>query len=126
MTFQVMSSFESMSAVLSPANWGINQPVWAERNYPCDNFIHAFFGVFSNVSDVGAQALQRQTWQCMIAQALAQKQYTEALRSMNTVLVQFWQCVNLHHHICPQYVPFLLFVPPLYVSMPLSLSMSVW
>ena len=87
-----MSSFESMSATLSPENWGINQPVWAQRNYPCDNFIHAFFGrEHSNVSAVGATALQRQTWQCMIAQALAQKQYTEALRSMNTVLVQFWQ-----------------------------------
>jgi len=90
--FTVMSSFESMSATLSPENWGINQEVWAQRNYPCDNFIHAFFGKdHSNVSAVGAVALQRQTWQCMIAQALAQKQYTEALRSMNTVLVQFWQ-----------------------------------
>ena len=27
----------------------------------------------------------------MIAQALAHKEYTEALRSMNTVMVQFWQ-----------------------------------
>ena len=90
-----MSSFESISATLSEENWGINQPVWAERNYPCDNFIHAFFGAnHSNVSAVGAHALQRQTWQCMIAQALAQKQYTEALRSMNTVLVQFWQYVD--------------------------------
>jgi hypothetical protein len=90
--FTVMSSFESMSATLSPENWGINQPVWAARNYPCDNFIHAFFGkAHSNVSAVGEPALKKQTWQCMIAQALAQKQYTEALRSMNTVLVQFWQ-----------------------------------
>lgn len=70
----------------------MNQPAFADRNYPCDNFIHAFFGTdHSNVSAIGAAALQRQTWQCMIAQALAQKQYTEALRSMNTVLVQFWQ-----------------------------------
>jgi hypothetical protein len=90
--FTVMSSFESMSATLSPENWGIQQPVWAQRNYPCDNFIHAFFGKdHSNVSAVGASALQRQTWQCMIAQAFAQKQYTEALRSMNTVMTQFWQ-----------------------------------
>lgn len=90
--FTVMSSFESMSATLSPEHWGISQPVWSERNYPCDNFIHAFFGAqHSNVSAVGESALKRQTWQCMIAQALAQKQYTEALRSMNTVLVQFWQ-----------------------------------
>jgi len=90
--FTVMSSFESMSAQLSPSQWGINQPVFSQRNYPCDNFIHAFFGKeFGNVSDVGEVALQRQTWQCMIAQAFSQKQYTEALRSMNTVLVQFWQ-----------------------------------
>eukprot|EP00038_Savillea_parva_P028912 m.67751 g.67751 ORF g.67751 m.67751 type:complete len:1029 (+) comp8463_c0_seq1:39-3125(+) len=90
--FTVMSSFESMSATLSPENWGVNQPAFAQRNYPCDNFIHAFFGKeHSNTKAVGALALQRQTWQCMIAQALAQKQYTEALRSMNTVLVQFWQ-----------------------------------
>ena len=81
-----------MSATLSPQNWGINQPAWAQRNYPCDNFIHRFFGAeHSDVSAVGAAALQRQTWQCMIAQALAQKQYTEALRSMNTVMTQFWQ-----------------------------------
>lgn len=69
----------------------------AARNYPCDNFIHAFFGVeHSNVSAVGAAALQRQTWQCMIAQALAHKEYTEALRSMNTVMVQFWPVRNIN------------------------------
>lgn len=43
------------------------------------------------MSAVGPFALQRQTWQCMVAQALAHKEYTEALRSMNTVMVQFWQ-----------------------------------
>eukprot|EP00040_Diaphanoeca_grandis_P027117 m.153638 g.153638 ORF g.153638 m.153638 type:complete len:1021 (-) comp30841_c4_seq6:84-3146(-) len=90
--FTTFSSFESMSATLSPENWGVNRPVWAARNYPCDNFIHAFFGTeHSNVSAVGEAALQRQTWQCMIAQAFAHKEYTEALRSMNTVMVQFWQ-----------------------------------
>eukprot|EP00051_Salpingoeca_urceolata_P032135 m.14426 g.14426 ORF g.14426 m.14426 type:complete len:1101 (+) comp4797_c0_seq1:117-3419(+) len=88
----VFSSFESMSATLSPENWGIQRPVWAGRNYPCDNFIHVFFGEdHSNVSAVGEAALQRQLWQCMVAQALYQKTYTEALRSMNTVLTQMWQ-----------------------------------
>ena len=50
---------DACRATLSPENWGINQPVWASRNYPCDNFIHAFFGKeHSNVSAVGAAALQ--------------------------------------------------------------------
>lgn len=75
----------------------------AARNYPCDNFIHAFFGVeHSNVSAVGAAALQRQTWQCMIAQALAHKEYTEALRSMNTVMVQFWPVRNINLLVSPR------------------------
>merc|ERR1719205_472400 len=60
----VMSSFESMSPTLAKEHWGLHagQPdadchsvfgndhecagdnVMAQRNYPCDNFITAYFG----------------------------------------------------------------------------------
>jgi len=105
-----MSSFESISATLKPSHWGIhggeppddcsdgfdrecqgNNPM-AQRNYPCDNVIEAYFdtepGYFEGV---GEYWFRRQLYHCMIGQALNMKSNIETRRSRNELGHLVWQ-----------------------------------
>ena len=42
--------------------------VMAQRNYPCDSQIVAYFGDAQSRNATGVNAFRRQLWQCMIAQ----------------------------------------------------------
>lgn len=108
----VMSSFESMTGTLSPQFWslhggtgpdncthdhgndnnckGVN--VLAERNYPCDTHILAYFGVKEDaLNEVGKYAFQKQLYMCLIAQTLWMKGEIETRRSMNFYGMLIWQ-----------------------------------
>jgi len=106
----VMSSFESMSATLVPEHWSLHgggppdkcsdgfnrkcegKNVMAQRNYPCDSIIKAYFQTESAYFDkVGENDFQRQLYQCMIAQALHMKSIIEERRSKNELGHLVWQ-----------------------------------
>lgn len=100
----VMSSFESMSATLSPRNWNIHggdgpaqciriighdlectgKNVMSQRNYACDSHILKYFGSIPFGREVGARAFQAQLFECMMGQALWMKGQFENLRSQNS------------------------------------------
>ena len=107
----VMSSFESMSATLLPQHWSLHggapadacsvgfdskcvgSNAMAQRNYPCDSMVQAYFGTpppgWFNRS--GADAFQAQLYQCMLAQALHMKADIEARRGQNQLGLLVWQ-----------------------------------
>jgi beta-mannosidase len=112
------SSWESLSPTLAPAHWSLHggappddcpgtfrrncsgagtpgRPgnVMAQRNYPLDSVIGAYFGagVLPSLDDVGAAALQRQLYFGLVAPALQQKSHIEAWRSAPTWGTLFWQ-----------------------------------
>jgi beta-mannosidase len=108
----VMSSFESMSALLKPEHWGLHAGMPADscrateaggkacsgrnpmslRNYPCDNLIEVFFGAEqAELDKVGTFVFQKQLWQCMISQALNIKSAIEEWRSKNVFGLIVWQ-----------------------------------
>jgi beta-mannosidase len=108
----VMSSFESMSGSLSEPYWSIHggsaadnctddhgnynncvgTNVMAERNYPCDTHIFAYFGINEDALDeVGKYALQKQLYMCLIAQTLWMKGEIESRRSKNMYGMLIWQ-----------------------------------
>ncbi|CAK9039686.1 unnamed protein product [Durusdinium trenchii] len=90
----VMSSFESMAPTLAPEHWGLHggQPndecegygfpnickgdnVMAERNYPCDSLINAYFGLYPDryFNMTGEEVFKQHLYQCMLSQALILK-----------------------------------------------------
>ena len=101
-----MSSYESMSATLSKDNWSIHgngkpnncetdilggahncsgSNVLAERNYPCDSHIVAYFGYDEACfSEIGETAFQKQLYLCLISQTLWMKGEIERRRSRNS------------------------------------------
>lgn len=99
-----MSSFESMSATLSPRNWNIHggdgparctrvvghdlectgNNVLSQRNYACDSHIIKFFGAIPFEKEVGKHVFQAQLYECMMGQALWMKGQFEYLRSQNS------------------------------------------
>ena len=85
------SSFESMAATLSPANWGVhaNATVWSQRNYPTDSLVESYFGQ-SPGGDAGEFVLKRQMYLSMLAQALHLKQDIEQRRGSNTWALLTW------------------------------------
>jgi len=85
------SSFVSMSATLSSANWGLHAKPLYQRNYPCDNLIKVYFGVNQDLSPVGEAAFRKQMYQCGIAQLLELKSDIEVRRSGNTFGTVTWQ-----------------------------------
>ena len=107
----VWSSFESISGTLDPKHWGLHgggapdkcyvvegiykvcegSNVMAQRNYPCDTHIEAFFGNATSLDDVGTSAFQAQLYQCLMAQALWMKGDIENRRSHNTFGLLIWQ-----------------------------------
>jgi len=99
-----MSSFESMTGTISPEHWslhGNDKPdkcvhdhgnenkckgtnVLAERNYPCDYLIIAYFGIDEEaLSETGEKAFSKQLYQCLISNALWMKGEIESRRSRN-------------------------------------------
>jgi beta-mannosidase len=74
----------------------------AERNYPCDTHIVAYFGNHTSLDGIGESAFQMQLYQCMVAQSLWMKGEIEKRRSKNSfgLLVSmpslpfFLDCVN--------------------------------
>eukprot|EP00041_Stephanoeca_diplocostata_P030471 m.923001 g.923001 ORF g.923001 m.923001 type:complete len:903 (-) comp23763_c0_seq5:340-3048(-) len=104
-----MSSFESMSATLSPHHWGIHGGMpadnctqnvmqnqctggnpMAQRNWACDNVITAMFGsAYVNAS--GETFFKAQLFQCMVAQALTMQQNMEQRRQQNQMGTLVWQ-----------------------------------
>jgi beta-mannosidase len=105
------SSFESMSQYLQPSEWSLHgggspdtcEHVWgnlnrcngtnamAERNYPGDSRIAAFFGDDVLLDEVGPKVFQRQLYLSMMAQALWLKGQIETLRSGNSYGTIIWQ-----------------------------------
>ena len=99
----VFSSFESISPMLDEQDWSIhggstrdncvqiilnenkcigNNPM-AERNYPCDNHIEAYFG-HHDLDEIGEYHFQKQLYLCMIAHTLWMKSEIERQRSTNS------------------------------------------
>jgi beta-mannosidase len=68
---------------------GVN--VMAERNYPCDTHIIAYFGNVTNLDAVGEVAFQEQMYHCLMGQALWMKGEIEARRSTNSYGLLIWQ-----------------------------------
>ena len=108
-----MSSWESMSATLKPEHWGIHGGMspdtcgaglpnaghrcvggnpMAQRNYPCDSLIVAYFGTPSaDLDAVGEGAFKKQLWLCMAGMALKVKAEVEHYRSQNIFGLLVWQ-----------------------------------
>ena len=106
----VMSSFESMSPTLDPAHWGLHggsppdtctggfnsdckgNNVMAQRNYPCDSVVDAYFNVDAHYyADVGEEAFKRQLFHCMLGQALEMKSNIETRKAQNEIGHIIWQ-----------------------------------
>jgi beta-mannosidase len=105
------SSFESMSQYVHVSEWSLHgggspdtcEHVWgnqnrcngtnamAERNYPADTRIAAYFGDDVMLDEVGPKAFQRQLYLSMMAQALWVKGQIETFRSGNSYGALIWQ-----------------------------------
>ena len=100
-----------MSATISPSHWsahGNSNPdqcqldigctstcsgtnIMAERNYPCDTHIQAYFGNTTSLDAVGEIPFREQIFHCMMAQTLWMKGEIEARRSNNSYGLLIWQ-----------------------------------
>jgi len=108
----VMSSFESMAPTLAPEHWGLHggqkedqcegsefpntckgDNVMAERNYPCDSLILAYFGPHqaASLNQTGEAIFKQQLYQCMLSQTLILKSDIETRRSQNQFGALVWQ-----------------------------------
>ena len=107
----VFSSFESMAPTLAPAHWAlwggvapatctgspwgrpcIGENPLAQKNYPCDNFIRAYFGDRADhLNETGAPAFAAQLYMCMVSQALEKKGDIEQRRAQNHWGTITWQ-----------------------------------
>ena len=106
----VMSSFESMSPTIDPIHWSlhggappdnctggfnkvcIGNNVMAQRNYPCDSVIDAYFDTSGTYySDVGELPFKRGLYHCMLGQAIEMKSNIETRKSLNEIGHILWQ-----------------------------------
>ena len=107
----VWSSFESVSATLHPEHWGLHGGVppdkcqhvigsenvcegfnaMAQRNYPCDTTIEAYFGNATSLDATGESAFQAQLYHCMIGQTIWMKGDIERRRAENSFGIIIWQ-----------------------------------
>jgi hypothetical protein len=107
----VYSSAESMSGTISPSHWSVHgnsspdqckldigctnsclgTNIMAERNYPCDSHIQAYFGNSTSLDAVGETAFQEQMFHCIMAQTLWMKGEVESRRSKNSYGLLIWQ-----------------------------------
>ena len=106
-----MSSFESMSPTLDPLHWSLHGGdvpadtcsgtftktckggnAMAQRNYPCDNVIDAYFDTSGTYfTDVGKVPFQKGLYHCMLGQALEMKSNIETRKSTNQIGHILWQ-----------------------------------
>jgi hypothetical protein len=64
----------------------------AERNYPCDSHIRAYFGVEEvDLNGVGSAFFQKQLYMCLMSQTLWMKGEIETRRSRNMFGLLKWQ-----------------------------------
>ena len=64
----------------------------AQRNYPCDSLIVAYFGTSrADLDAVGEGAFKKQLWLCMAGMALKVKAEVEKYRSQNIFGLLVWQ-----------------------------------
>ena len=102
-----------VSATLQPEHWGLHGGMppdhcsgglpnaghvctggnpMAQRNYPCDSLIVAYFDTSSaDLDTVGEFAFKKQLWLCMAAMALKVKAEVEHYRGQNTFGLLVWQ-----------------------------------
>jgi hypothetical protein len=68
----------------------------AQRNYPCDSHISAYFGEAISLDLVGRYEFQAQLYLCLMAQTLWMKGEIERRRSQNSLglLVGIGRCHN--------------------------------
>lgn len=105
------SSFESMAGTLAQEHWGMHGGtpadtctpysffqnctggnVMAQRNYPMDNIVNAYFGEAAvGAEEVGLAAFARHTWMSITAQALHLASDIQTRRSHNTWGSLVWQ-----------------------------------
>ena len=92
------SSFESMSATLSPANWGAHGDALYWRSYSQDNIVVSYFGDAAvNLSVVGdAGTFARQLLLSQLASALLIKQTVETFRATNIFGLLLWQLGEIY------------------------------
>ena len=79
----VLQSFESLSATLAPAEYGIHTGPFHERNYPGDPLILSYYGAKRDLDRVGAAALKEECYLNMLAAGLQRKANIESWRSTN-------------------------------------------
>ena len=65
--------------------------VMAERNYPCDSHIRAYFGDVVHLDDVGDLAFRQQLYYCTVATTIWLKSAIEEFRSSNSFGLLVWQ-----------------------------------
>ena len=84
------SSFESFAPTLAPADWGLNTPPMAERNYALDNFVVAVANLTwpDAFTATGEADFKAKLYFAQLASALWLKSDVEARRSQNS-----WGCV---------------------------------
>eukprot|EP00051_Salpingoeca_urceolata_P023405 m.396250 g.396250 ORF g.396250 m.396250 type:complete len:1245 (+) comp20102_c1_seq16:524-4258(+) len=87
----VMSSFESMSATLSPEHWSLHASPMHERNYPADPIVWSYFGKGIRLNATGAAPFKRQLYFSMLGAAIQRKADIESWRSTNIYGVLMWQ-----------------------------------
>ncbi len=63
----------------------------AERNYPCDFHILAYFGNSTSLDAVGGEAFQEHMYHCLMSQTLWMKGEIETRRSKNLYGLLIWQ-----------------------------------
>jgi hypothetical protein len=86
-----LSSYESMAATLTPTEYGVNTEPFRERNYASNSLILSYFGAHRDMSAVGVEALQSQTYLSMLAASLERKSDIESWRSTGIWGMLMWQ-----------------------------------
>lgn len=88
----VYSSFESMSATLSPQYWTAHNDAMYQRNYAADSLIYTYFGVAPyNQTVPGARTLQAVTYLSMLSSALHLASDIANRRAQNQFGLLIWQ-----------------------------------
>jgi len=86
-----MSSVESMAPYFSdPSTFYLEHPLFAQRNYPCNNIIATYFGP-RNASTRDVTATPRALYQCQMGAALQMQSIIRGRRSKNIWGMLTWQ-----------------------------------
>lgn len=84
------SSFESVSPLIPPSEWGLHSNIMFEHNWPADNIIQSYWGP-QNLNATGESAFKRQLYQSMVGQALFISAEVQGWRSSNLWGTFIWQ-----------------------------------